>query len=330
MKQLFFIVPVYKVEAYLPRCMESVLGQTYGGCQTVLVDDGSPDGSPSICDEYAKKYPNVSVIHKENGGLADARNAGIEFALARSGDGDYLTFLDSDDFVSATFAEKMVGLCEENACAVAQCEYEKGSAANFRGAEKAPETAVFDASEALLGYRLKSMSCAKVYRADCLRDLRFKTGVINEDEFFTYRAVYAGGRTAFTGEKLYYYYQHDESIMSDVAKHLKNNPHRFDFMEAYRERIAFFEAENAPEQVQRTQEKICSDCFLRYNEQMLLPYDRRDDECNNGTYMRMYRDNFRRMIRRKGMPFKRRIIYNLFYILPRAFVLLGRFLQYRD
>lgn len=329
MLELYFIIPVYRVEKYLPRCVDSVLAQTYDKCRIVLVDDGSPDGCPAICDRYAEEHPAIHVIHKENGGLADARNAGIDYVLSRADADDCVTFLDSDDFVAPSFAAVMTALCKENACSVAQCGYEKGEGDAFSEAAVAPNTAVCDAESALLGYRLKSMSCAKVYRASCLADLRYRVGVLNEDEFFTYRAVYAGKTTAFTDEKLYYYYQHDTSIMSDIAKRLKNNPHRFDFLKAYEERIAFFEEQNKPEQVQKTREKICTDILLRYSEQMQLPRDDRDEECVNGTYMKLYRENYKQMIERKGIPFKRRLIYRVFYCVPYAAALMSKVLRFR-
>ena len=97
MNKIFFVVPVYKVEKYLGRCTESILAQTYENIEIVLVDDGSPDNCPNLCDEYADKYPNIKVIHKENGGLSDARNAGIMYVRKVADDEDYITFVDSDD-----------------------------------------------------------------------------------------------------------------------------------------------------------------------------------------------------------------------------------------
>lgn len=91
------IVPVYKVEKYLKRCVDSILAQTYPCLEVILVDDGSPDGCPAICDEYAREDRRVRVIHKENGGLSDARNAGIDAAK-----GKFLGFVDSDDYVHST------------------------------------------------------------------------------------------------------------------------------------------------------------------------------------------------------------------------------------
>ena len=113
MKQslISIIVPIYKVEKYLEKCIESILAQTYKNIELILVDDGSPDNCPSICDRYAKKDSRVIVIHKQNGGLSDARNMGLNIAK-----GDFISFIDSDDFVSDDFCELLLGaIIRENA-----------------------------------------------------------------------------------------------------------------------------------------------------------------------------------------------------------------------
>ena len=131
MKKLYFIIPVYKVENYLERCVESVLAQSYNDVEIVLIDDGSPDRCPEMCDKYAEMHDNVHVIHNANGGLSDARNAGLGDIPESIKTDDYITFLDSADFVHPLYAEKMVALCEDNGCNMAQCAYEKGSADVF-------------------------------------------------------------------------------------------------------------------------------------------------------------------------------------------------------
>ena len=112
MKTLYFIIPVYKVEQYLERCVDSVLAQSYENVKIVLVDDGSPDSCPQMCDRYGEAYTNIHVIHKPNGGLSDARNAALRYINETASPDDFITFLDSDDFVHPTFAEKMMGACE--------------------------------------------------------------------------------------------------------------------------------------------------------------------------------------------------------------------------
>ena len=123
---VYFVIPVYKVEDYITRCVNSVVSQTYTDVSIVLVDDGSPDNCPEICDNLALEHSNIKVIHKENGGLSDARNAGIDYVMSVADKGDFITFLDSDDFVHEKYAEIMVGLCNDNDCDSAQCGYEKG------------------------------------------------------------------------------------------------------------------------------------------------------------------------------------------------------------
>lgn len=111
MPQISVIVPVYNVEQYLSRCLDSIINQTYRNFEVILVDDGSPDKCPEICDYYALQDNRIKVIHKENGGLADARNEGI-----RASSGEFITFIDSDDFVSFRYLEVLLdGITRHNA-----------------------------------------------------------------------------------------------------------------------------------------------------------------------------------------------------------------------
>lgn len=113
------IVPVYNVEKYSERCIESIINQTYKNLEIILVDDGSPDTCPMICDEYAKKDDRIVVIHKENGGLSDARNAGIEIAK-----GEYFAFIDSDDYISEEFLSKLYMSLKSNSAFMSICNFD--------------------------------------------------------------------------------------------------------------------------------------------------------------------------------------------------------------
>ena len=126
MNKLFFVVPVYKVEEYLKRCVDSILSQTYPYTEIVLVDDGSPDNCPQICDDYGNLHENIKVIHKQNGGLSDARNTGMEYVFDVADDEDYITFVDSDDFIHPDYAGIMLDYCGQNKSNLVQCGYEKG------------------------------------------------------------------------------------------------------------------------------------------------------------------------------------------------------------
>lgn len=329
MEKIFFVIPIYNVEAYLNRCIDSVLAQSYHNTEIVLVDDGSPDRCPEICDMYAQKHKNIAVIHKTNGGLSDARNAGIAYVKTHAAPEDFLSFLDADDFIHEQYAERLITLCREYGCDMAQCEHEKGAGSAFGSGVKKVKVFCEPSEAALLGYALKSQCGPKIYKVKIFNDILFPVGVLNEDEFVTYQAVYAAGRIAFTNERLHYYFQHGESIMDGLSKRLKNNPHRYDFLNAYEERARFFEKENKPEQVLKTYEKVCTDLILRYCEQMYLPRQERDEDCVNGKYMKLYQKYFDMMIKRKGIPLKRRLMYVCFYLCPYSAVLMGRIFTLR-
>ena len=329
MNKLFFVVPIYKVEEYLKRCVDSILSQTYPYTEIVLVDDGSPDNCPKICDEYGDLHKNIKVIHKQNGGLSDARNAGMKYVFDVADNEDYITFVDSDDFVHPEYAKIMIDYCEENKSALAQCGYEKGDKDFFETADINPDVKCVSAEDALLGYRIKSQMCAKLFKVRIIKDVFFPVGMINEDEFVNYRLVYNSGKVVFTDEKLYYYYNRDNGIMANVAKKLKNNPHRYDYLKAYEERTQFFKEKNLPDQVLKTREKICTDIILRYIEQMHLEKKDRDIDCINGTYFKLYKENYKIMMKRKGMPLKRRLMYISFYILPYSSVVMGKIFAFR-
>lgn len=318
MPVVYIITPVYNVENYLERCVDSLVNQSYGNVKIVLIDDGSTDSSPKICDNYAERFENISVIHKKNGGLSDARNAGLSYCFENSKniDDDYVTFVDSDDFIHTDFVKKMIALSRDNDCQAIQCSYEKGSENHFSDFTEKTKITVSDGRNALLGYSLKSQCCAKLYKLNLFLDESFRTGVLNEDEYFTYRIIYKCKKTAFTNEKLYYYFQRRGSIMHHIANNIKNSPHRNDWLYAYLERIAFFEEKEDYEQVLKTYEKICTDIILRFTEQMQLPKEERDKAVGSGEYMRVYRSFFKKMIKLKTIPAKRRLMYIIFYIFP--------------
>ena len=110
------IVPIYKVEKYLTICVDSLLRQSYGNLEIILVDDGSPDECPAICDQYQNKDNRIKVIHKKNGGLSDARNAGLDIAQ-----GEYVAFVDSDDFIDEDYICKLYDALQQNRASIAVC-----------------------------------------------------------------------------------------------------------------------------------------------------------------------------------------------------------------
>lgn len=215
------IVPVYKVEKYLEKCIESILAQTYKNIELILVDDGSPDNCPSICDRYAGKDSRVIVIHKQNGGLSDARNIGLNIAR-----GDFISFIDSDDFVSPDFCELLLRAIIRDNADMAVCNYlrtdenynliqEKNVDLPFKNECISPE-------KFMQGYFGKHgwyyvVVWNKIYKRALFDNLRFPYGKQHEDEFLIHHLMAQCNKISCIRDALYYYVQRNESIISQIS-----------------------------------------------------------------------------------------------------------------
>lgn len=232
------IVPVYQVKPYLKKCMDSLIHQSYENIEIILVDDGSTDGGGDICDEYARKDKRVQVIHKENEGLSAARNSGIDVAK-----GQYLAFVDSDDWVDHSYIRTMYEALQETDSDMVQCELLEVFDEDTE-TENQTVTApiVFTGREfSYATYTLLSWKCNlawnKLYKKELFENVRYPKGKIHEDEFTTYKLIWKAKKVALVSGKLYFYRQRMDSIMGKPYS-LK----RLDAGEAYQERIAFYTA----------------------------------------------------------------------------------------
>lgn len=210
------IVPVYKVEKYLDRCVQSIVDQTYRNLEIILVDDGSPDNCPAMCDAWAEKDKRVKVIHKENGGLSDARNAGMTAAS-----GEYIGFVDSDDWLNAPMYQYLYEAIDATGSDIASCgakrvwadgKAEQEVCAVNRNCVLEREAAM----EALITANgLIQTVWNKLYRKSVVEDVSFLKGQIYEDEFWTWQ-VLARTRRVVTIKGTYYnYLQRSDSIMGE-------------------------------------------------------------------------------------------------------------------
>lgn len=232
------IVPVYKVEEYLEQCILSICNQSYKNLEILLVDDGSPDQCPAICDKWAKKDARIRVIHKKNGGLSDARNVGIEYAS-----GKYIAFVDSDDWIDTNLYELLLYEMQKNNAQIAACKIIKAYEEHFEEQKIISSQKVFSCEEALQTLLRGQDFCAvawnKLYRRDIIGDIRFPVGKLHEDEFFTYRVISHASKLILVSEGIYYYRQRPGSIMDTWSiKHL-------DALDAFHERLSFLK-ENYP------------------------------------------------------------------------------------
>ena len=232
------IVPVYRVEKYLERCVKSILSQTYKNLEVILVDDGSPDQCPAICDACAEKDARVKVIHQENKGLSGARNAGIDAAS-----GEYLAFVDSDDYVSPHFIEELYQLLQDTGCAIGQCRfsYVKGDGLVEEGDSAFCIYRGESLMEQLYGPEEKAtcfvVAWNKLYRAELFKEtgIRYPEGRIHEDEATTYRLFHEAKKLAFLDRALYGYYTENGGSITSVF-----SAKRLQWLTAHEERIAFF------------------------------------------------------------------------------------------
>lgn len=239
MPQISVIVPVYKVEPYLNRCVDSILEQTFSDLELILVDDGSPDSCPAICDTYASSDPRVVVIHQENGGLSAARNAGIEWALDNS-NSEWLSFIDSDDWVQPDFLSRLVWAAQNTQSDVSMCYMNIGK---VPCSEPIGPDLIYLTEDAYCSGRLHALMpgvCTKLYRKRLWKDIRFPDGKIHEDRFTTHKILFQSQTIAIVQSTLYNYYINTEGIT-----HSAWSPKRLDDLQALKEQCAYFKEINA-------------------------------------------------------------------------------------
>ena len=221
------IVPVYKVEPYLDRCVSSIVNQTYENLEIILVDDASPDNCPKICDEWAKRDKRIRVIHQKNAGSAAARNTALDCA-----GGEFIAFVDSDDYISEDMYEYLFSLIA--GCDIAECGFisVRDDNASFGGEDRAevfsPESAM---KEHILDRKFRQVIWNKLYRKEVLDGVRFPAGKKIDDEFFTYRAIGKAKKLVSSPKVCYAYRSQPQSMM-----HSMNTSARIQAVEAKEKR----------------------------------------------------------------------------------------------
>lgn len=257
MPKISVIVPVYKVEAYLNRCVDSILNQTFRDFEVILVDDGSPDRCGELCESYARRDGRVHVIHQKNGGLSAARNAGIDWVYAHS-DSPYLAFVDSDDYVAPEYLRRLYDAAETTGCRISVCGIQKTAGEPLPQTEaetpKVLSAEDYYCSETIHG-GVTMVAWNKLYDRALFASLRYPAGKLHEDEFTTYKAVYQAGKAAVLTAPMYGYFQNDAGIMR-----AKWDPRRLHALEAVEEQIAFAEKESHPGLLRKAVEQYVYTC----------------------------------------------------------------------
>lgn len=231
------IVPVYKAEPYLERCVSSIRNQTYTNLEIILVDDGSPDRCGVMCDAFVREDRRIRVFHKENGGLSSARNAGLDIMT-----GDYVGFVDSDDWIAPNMFETLYGrMIQEHAqiscCGIAKHDGVKVLSHFYNNLQDQFTLSREDSMVELCNnYRITNSVCDKLYQAYLFHELRMKVGVLYEDAQIQPYLLHRAQRITYTAEPLYFYYQSPNSILRG-----KISVKHYDCLAALKERIGFFE-----------------------------------------------------------------------------------------
>lgn len=238
------IVPVYNVESYLKKCLDSILEQSYTNLEVILINDGSTDLSGQICEEYSRKDKRIKLFHQTNQGLSAARNEGIKQST-----GEILSFIDSDDYVNKDFYKLMILTMEKYDADIVQCGFEKVDE-NSRKINKTVDFSELSEDEIYEGentldklysrnYVETVIMCNKLYKTHLFYNIKFPVGKLHEDEFTTFRLLDRAKKMVIIDAKLYYYYQRADSIT-----HKKFNVKRLDVIQAYKEQVLYFRSKN--------------------------------------------------------------------------------------
>lgn len=249
------IVPIYNVEQYLNQCVESIVNQTYKNLEIILIDDGSPDSCPKLCNEWALRDSRIKVAHKNNGGLSDARNFGLKEST-----GEYICFVDSDDYISKYMIEALYTVLKKDSSDICECNYEL-----FYDSQVIKDV-YFDINSKYFLKRdalmhlfkediFKHVAWNKLYSKNILKDLYFEKGKLHEDLFFTYLAFNKSKQISKIDGKYYYYRQRFNSIMGS-----KFSIRNLDALEARKKHLDFVKG-NYPDMLELLENRFLGSCL---------------------------------------------------------------------
>lgn len=244
MAQISVIVPVYKSEKFLNRCVDSILAQTFRDFELILMDDGSPDTSGDICDAYAEQDSRVHVIHQENAGVCVTRNNALDWVYANS-TSEWIFFIDNDDWMHPQTLDLLYRAATDSGLKISITAYgqTEGETPAVREADMKP--VIWQAGDFYQQHFVNATVCwGKLYHRDCFDGRRYPAGKYIEDEFLTYKLLFESEKLAVIPAPLYAYYYNPAGISKKAWV-----PKRMDAWEAYEQQIAFFEARGEQEQV---------------------------------------------------------------------------------
>lgn len=269
-KLISIIVPVYNIRGYIEKCIQSIIGQTYTNLEILLVDDGSTDDSGKICERFALQDDRITVLHKSNGGLSDARNYAIDRA-----NGDLLAFVDGDDWVHPQMYELMAGIMKRENADIVTCWFEQEDTdfARRRYTTDDLDVRQFTGAEALSDIETPLVvAWNKLYKREIFDDIRYPKGKLHEDEFIIHRIFYKCRKVVVISQALYFYTIRNGSIVAQMT------PKRIqDSLEAFTDRVAFADEKGWLEVMPAVVKRYCDYCIDRYNDIRVGRYEMFDD-----------------------------------------------------
>lgn len=297
------IIPVYKAENYLNRCVESIRSQSYRRLDIILVDDGSPDQCPVICDHFAQLDPRIKVIHKENGGIPSARNAGLNNII-----GNYVTFIDSKDFVNKDYIKTLLFLCMKYDSELAACELHSGKETAFHNLSAKGRIYAYKKTNAFMSRKIKPDIVGKLFKTTLFVNVRFpeEEHLNYEDEATTYKLVYKSNRIVYTDKKMYYNTQVPDSSIGDNAGSMSLN-----FIDTLEDRIHYFENREIG-LLELSWEYYCKnllDFYAKHKKDNMNPEDRE-------VILNLYKKAYKKVMENKITPVHHKLLLSAFNLAP--------------
>lgn len=271
LSKVSIVVPIYNVEKYLKRCIESILNQTYTNLEIILVDDGSPDNCGKISDQYMEMDSRIKALHKTNGGLSDARNYGMQYVT-----GEYTIFVDSDDWLDRNMIKEMVNNSHKFNTDVVQTAfyyaYDDYLLFDNRYYSKDDSPVVLDNSslmyELVKNEKVKNFAWGKLYKTNIIRNIPFENGVLFEDVFWAHQVMHHVNTFVILNQPLFYYYQRSDSISGSYTSR------NLDIIKGLKERHSFLEKYYG-DLINESYKVILKTCLIHYN---LLLVNRKKDK----------------------------------------------------
>ena len=315
MELVSIIIPIYNIEDYLDRSIRSAVGQTYKNLEILLIDDGSTDSSPEICDRWAKNDSRIKVIHRKNSGVSVSRNIGLAMAT-----GDYILQLDSDDYMALYTVEHLIMTARNQNADMVICNFVRGVDDHYCFEEtENPEVKmvnpaytlaqIYNGANDALRY---TVPWCKLYRKELLEGITYPAGKIFEDIYITHTVIDRCSRIALLEESLFYYYHRENSIMNAVFSFQK-----LDYLQALVDRVHFFEERGMTDLQQKAYDELLHSLVWEYSRTR----DLLNSKPGMDYVMKLFQENYRKGYSNKRYPKENKRFLSVFARNPELIVI---------